>query len=259
MTELPAADLRDAAIAIARAAGRVAMAHFRRPLAIDAKPDDSPVTVADRETEAHIRAALARQFPGHGILGEEYGITGALDGPAWVIDPIDGTRSFITGQPLFGLLLGHLRDGVPRLGLIHMPALGETYAGGRGLGAEQDGTPIRARGTTRLTEAFLYINEAERLRALDPGLFDRLCTVGHTRRMSYDCYPYALLAAGRIDAVVDCGLEPYDYLPLVGLIEGAGGVISDWHGRALGLGSNGRVVAAATPGLRDEVLAVLAG
>ena len=121
------------------------MAHFRTPLKIDAKADESPVTRADRETEAHIRAALGREFPGHGILGEEYGISGSLDGDTWVIDPIDGTRSFITGNPLFGLLMAFLSGGAPRLGLVHMPALGETYVGGPGLGAARNGEAIRCR------------------------------------------------------------------------------------------------------------------
>ncbi|MFV0513257.1 MAG: inositol monophosphatase family protein [Jhaorihella sp.] len=253
------AAIRDTATAIARSAGEVAMAHFRTPLQIDAKADESPVTRADRETEAHIRAALAREFPGHGILGEEYGVSGSLEGDTWVIDPIDGTRSFITGNPLFGLLMAYLSGGVPRLGLVHMPALGETYIGASGLGAARNGVRIRCRDTASLDHASVYINEAERVRTMDGPLFDRLCGIGRTRRMSYDCYPYALLASGQIDAVVDCGLEPYDYLPLVGLIEAAGGVITDWQGGALTLRSDGRVAAAATRALHGALLEVLGG
>ncbi|MBN2906716.1 MAG: inositol monophosphatase [Rhodobacteraceae bacterium] len=244
---------------IAMAASAVAMRHFRAPLEIVAKADDSPVTIADRATEALIREQIAATFPGHAIFGEEYGVEGRLDGPTWIIDPIDGTRSFITGHPLFGMLIGFLDQGVPELGLVRMPALGETFIGRRGGGATLNGDPIRCRQTRHLAEAMVYINEAERLQATNPDLFARLCGVGHTRRMAYDCYPHAMVAAGLIDVVVDCGLEPYDYLPLVALVEAAGGVITDWEGAALTLGSDGRVVTAANTALHTEFLAVLRG
>ncbi len=244
---------------IARQASAIPMAHFRAPLDIDAKADDSPVTIADRKTEAFIREAIQAEFPGHGIFGEEYGISGALDGESWIIDPIDGTRSFITGSPLYGMLMGYLVENVPQLGLVRMPALDETYVGIAGQGATLNGDPIRCRDTRQLSEAMIYVNEAERLMGMDPDLFGRLCRAGHTRRMSYDCYPHALVASGRIDAVVDCGLEPYDYLPLVGLVEAAGGVITDWQGNALTLDSDGKVLTAATPALLDQMLDLVNG
>ena len=253
----PIAEVRAAAERIAVAASAIPMAHFRAPLDIVEKADDSPVTVADQKTEAFIRQALGDSFPDHGIFGEEYGISGSLEGETWIIDPIDGTRSFITGSPLFGMLMGYLVGGRPQLGLVRMPALDETYVGLPGVGATLNGAPIRCRTTTGMDQALVYVNEAERIQAMDAALFARLCTVGHTRRMAYDCYPHALVASGQIDAVVDCGLEPYDYLPLVGLIEAAGGVITDWQGEALTLESDGRVVSAATPELQAELLAEL--
>jgi len=249
--------IRQVAEQIAQQASQIPMAHFRAPLDIIAKADESPVTIADRKTEAFIREELAHHFPTHGIFGEEYGITGSLQGETWIIDPIDGTRSFITGNPLFGMLLGYLSEGQPRLGLVRMPALDETYVGIPGQGAFRNGQPISCRGTTELEEAMVYVNEAERIHDAASGLFARLCKVGHTRRMSYDCYPHAMLAAGLIDSVIDYGLEPYDYLPLVGLIQAAGGVITDWHGNALTLESDGRVVSSATPELHDRMLAYL--
>ncbi|MFX0540437.1 inositol monophosphatase family protein [Roseovarius sp. S4756] len=247
---------------IAEEASAVPMRHFRQgSLGVETKDDadSSPVTIADRATEEVIRAALAAEFPGQGIFGEEFGIAGSLDGPAWIIDPIDGTRFFLTGYPAFGMLIGHLQAGVPQVGIVRMPALDETYMGIRGGGATLNGVPINVRGTTELTDARLYINEPQRTFERDPALFARLCKVGHTRRMSFDCYPHAMVASGQIDAVTDIGLEPYDFLPLVPLIEAAGGIITDWEGGALTLGSDGRVVTAATPALHAALLDVISG
>ncbi|MCZ4352462.1 inositol monophosphatase [Roseovarius aestuarii] len=241
-------------------ASAVPMRHFRKGgLGIESKADDSPVTVADRATEQAIRDAIKAEFPDHGVFGEEFGISGSLEGPAWIIDPIDGTRFFLSGYPGFGMLLGHLDSGVPLVGVVRMPALNETFVGIRGGGATLNGAPITVRETTALNDAVVFVNEAERTQALDPALFARLCGVGHTRRMSYDCYPHALVAAGQIDAVTDIGLEPYDFLPLTPLIEAAGGIITDWNGAPLGLKSDGRVVTAATPELHAQLLDVLNG
>ena len=245
------------AVAIAEEASAIPMAHFRKPLDLVAKADESPVTIADQNTERLIRDRLAAAFPADAILGEEFGVKPGTSGAQWIIDPIDGTRSFITGHPLFGMLLGRVDAPGPQIGLVRMPALGETFVGARGQGASLNGAPIRARATTDLAAAMVYINEAEKIEAADPARFARLCRIGHTRRMAYDCYPHALVAAGQIDAVVDCGLQPYDYLPLIALVHAAGGVICDWQGRDLTEGSDGRVVTAATPALRDALLAVL--
>lgn len=247
------------AVAITQAASAIAISYFRKTLTLEAKADSSPVTIADRETEQFIRAELIKAFPGDGILGEEFGVVNGDAEAIWVVDPIDGTRSFITGSPMFGMLLGRVVAGKPEIGIVRMPALNETFAGAPGHGATLDGKPIACRNTKRLADAMLYVNEAERITAANPDCFRRLTTAGHTRRMAYDCYSHALVAAGQIDAVVDYGLEPYDYLPLIALIEAAGGVISDWQGQPLTKQSDGRVVTAATQQLRDEVLALLNG
>lgn len=247
-------ELQQTACTIAEDASKIAMSYFRAPLEIIEKADESPVTVADRATEECIREAIAKHFPDHSIFGEEFGISGDLSGKSWVIDPIDGTRSFISGHPLFGMLMAYMEAGVPLVGLVRMPAINEIYVGAKGLGATLNGKPISTRSTVKLDKAILFINEAERLQAAEPELLARLCTAGHTRRMAYDCYPHALVASGQIDAVVDWGLEPYDYLPLVALIEAAGGVITDWDGQELTLKSDGRVVTAATKELHKELL-----
>jgi histidinol phosphatase-like enzyme (inositol monophosphatase family) len=237
------------AAAMTERASAIAMRHFRGRLEISTKSDASPVTQADRETEAFLRRELEQSFPDHAIFGEEFGISGDLTGPSWIIDPIDGTRSYLSGHPTFGMLLAHLQGGVPRAGIVRMPALDETFAAHANGTATLNGTRIQTRDTKRLSDAILYINEPEKIFADNPDRFARLCTAGHTRRMSYDCYPHALVAAGHVDAVCDIGLEPYDYLPLVPLIEAAGGIITDWAGAPLSLQSDGRVVTAATPDL----------
>jgi inositol-phosphate phosphatase / L-galactose 1-phosphate phosphatase / histidinol-phosphatase len=247
-------NLLQAAIEISGAAASIPMRYFRSALAVEDKADDSPVTVADRETEEHIRRAIEARFPEHGILGEEFGQDKAGANYIWIIDPIDGTRSFICGVPLFGMLLGVLHNGSPVAGIIRMPALNECFAGHRGGGATLNGAPIHCRKVVNPQEARIFVNEANRMVEREPERLRRLMALGHTRRFSNDCYPFGLLAAGQIDAVVDFDLQPYDYLPLVPVVEAAGGTITDWRGAALGLRSDGTVIAAATRELRHAIM-----
>jgi fructose-1,6-bisphosphatase/inositol monophosphatase family enzyme len=172
---------------------------------------------------------------------------------------IDPTRSFLSGHPLFGFLLGYLKNGVPTLGVIGMPALGETLVGIPGQGATMNGAPILTSDVTRLREAVFFVNEGDKIYRDEPALFDRLMNSGQTRRMGYDCYPHALLAMGHVDAVVDYDLQPYDYLPVSAIVEAAGGVITDWDGQALTLESDGRVISAATSELHRELLDLVRG
>ncbi len=256
MSDPSPADLLKAAIEISEAAAAIPMRYFRAGVAIEDKPDESPVTVADRETEKAIRAAIEARFPSHGIFGEEFGKSNVHAEYTWIIDPIDGTRSFICGVPLFGMLLGTLKSGEAVAGVIRMPALGETYAGSLSGGATLNGKPIACRDVEP-GKARLFINEAIRMVDKEPALLKRLMEFGHTRRFFNDCYAFALLAAGQIDAVVDFDLQPYDYLPVVPVVEAAGGIITDWKGGKLGLKSDGTVVAAATEELHRELMALL--
>ena len=255
----PQPSLVNAALAAAQAAAREAMEYFRRPLGVEFKADESPVTQADRAVETLVRDLLAAQFPDHGFLGEEHGSQGGERRQIWVIDPIDGTRSFLSGHPLFGFLLGHLSDGRPDLGLIGMPALNEVFVGAKGLGATLNGAPITPSDQTRLDRAIVFINEGEKIYADHPDIFARLMRAGQTRRLGYDCYPHALVAAGFVDAVVDYDLQPYDYLPVCALIEAAGGVMTDWQGLPLGLHSDGRTLTAATPQLHATLVELVGG
>lgn len=251
--------LEQHALAVTKIASAKAMSFFRGHLGVEFKADESPVTQADKAVEQEVRAYLGQHFPDHGLFGEEGGHDGETRREMWVIDPIDGTRSFLSGHPLFGFLLAHLTDGAPDLGVIGMPALGEVYLGARGRGAWLNGEVISVSQQTHLDDAILYINEGPKILRDHPKSFQRLLAAGQTQRFAYDCYPHALLAAGHVDAVVDYDLQPYDFLALAPVIEAAGGIISDWQGAPLGLHSGGAVVSAATPEVHGQLLAVLNG
>jgi len=251
--------------ALADVAAAESMRHFRTPLDIITKADDSPVTLADRAAETAMRAILGAQRPADGIYGEEHGPERLDADHIWVLDPIDGTRSFITGSPLWGTLIGVLeRDasavsGTGRvvLGLIDMPVLGERWIGQAGIGAHRNGVAVRASPCRSVAAARIVTTSPDIFSADELHAFDVLSKRCAMRRFGGDCYGYAQLAGGTIDLVVEAGLQPYDYLGPAGLIEAAGGVITDWRGRQLGLHSNGRVLAAATPALHAEALLAL--
>lgn len=258
MPDLSSQDLLAAALEISAAAAHVPMRYFRSDIAVDDKPDESPVTIADRETETHLRAAIEARFPAHGIFGEEFGRVRPDSDTQWILDPIDGTKSFISGNPLFGMLVAVLRGGVAEAGVIRMPALNEWFGGARGGQATWNGRPIRCRPAPPLSEAWIYINEAERMIGPEPERLARLVKAGRFLRFANDCYAFGLLAAGHIDVVVDIDLKPYDYMPAVPVIEAAGGVITDWSGRKLGLDSDGTVIAAGSARLHAELVELLA-
>jgi len=251
-------DLGAFAADAARRAGQASLNWFRVPLTIDTKADESPVTVADRTVESLLRAEIVERFPDHGIFGEEHGRERMEAEHVWVIDPIDGTRSFITGWPLYGTLLAVLRQDKPVIGVIEMPALGERWVGIAGQPTRFQGAPCRTSDCRELAAASLYTTSPD---AFDPAgwaVFDRVSRQVRTRRFGGDCYSYGLLAAGHIDLVIEAGLQPYDYLSLVPILEGAGGAIADWQGRPLTTQSDGRVVAAASPELLAAALAAIA-
>ncbi len=244
----------DTILAITQEAAKIPRKHFRAGVDIIHKPDATPVTVADQAAETFIRNALAQHFPDHGVLGEEFGLS-ETDSPfQWIIDPIDGTRAFISGMPLYGMLVGLLKDGVPVLGVVRMPELDEVYASDGARSTLNRTLGLATARTTTLDTAMLYINEADKMMRAEPQVFARLNGAARDRRYSYDCYPHALVAAGHVDACIDYDLKPYDILPLVPIIAGAGGVITDWQGQPLGLESDGRVISAATPALHAQLL-----
>jgi len=243
---------------LADASGAIIRRHFRRRIKIDEKPDRTPVTLADRAAEAAMRRLIAARFPTHGILGEEYGSARTDADYVWVLDPIDGTKSFISGVPLFGTLIALVHRGRPVLGVIDQPISRERWIGARGRKTALNGKPVKSRACRRLDQATLYATAPEMFGQRDAAGFARLRRQVKLARFGADCYAYALLASGFIDLVVEADLKPYDFCALVPVIEGAGGIITDWRGKRLGLASDGRVVAAGDKGLAQRARALLA-
>jgi inositol-phosphate phosphatase / L-galactose 1-phosphate phosphatase / histidinol-phosphatase len=251
-------DFETFAHGIADAARALSLPRFRNANDVHIKDDRSPVTAVDRAVEAMVRERIAAAFPEHGVLGEEYGSLRLDAEYVWSIDPIDGTRSFISGWPLWGTLLALLRDGRPVLGLIDMPVLGERWIGHVGAGTRLNGAPCRSRDCTQLAEATVYATSPDIFSAEESVVFERVSRAAHARRFGGDCYGYALLASGHIDAVIEADLKPYDYLALAPVVEAAGGVITDWQNRPLGLHSGGQVVASASAELHRQIIAKIA-
>lgn len=250
--------VRETALAerLADVARRLALEYFRRPLAVETKPDLTPVTVADRAIETEMRRLIRAEFPAHGIRGEEYA---AESGSAetWVLDPIDGTKSFISGFPLFGTLIALVRGAVPILGLIDCPAMRERWLGVRGAATHMNGAAARTSRCAHLREARLYATSPDAFSAEDWSTYDRVSRSVALRRFGGDCYIYGLVASGHCDLVIETSLKPHDYFALVPVIEGAGGRMTDWRGDPLDWNSDGRVIAAASESLLAEAVAAL--
>ena len=255
-------DMIAAAEAAAEAAGAVIRPLFRSALLVEAKGDASPVTEADRAAERGIRALLAERFPTHGFIGEEYGAERADAEYVWVIDPIDGTRAFVTGRPMFGSLIGLLHRGRPVLGLIDQPATGERWIGVAGqpllFRGPMGGTP-RTRRCARLAEAELSCTSPEMFTAAEAPGFARVRAAARRVTWGGDCYAYGLLALGLIDAVVESDLKPWDWAPLAPVIEAAGGRLTDWQGKALRLDGPGQVIAVGDAALLPDIIGLLRG
>ena len=249
----------DLAHTLADTAGEIQRRYFRAELGVERKSDESPVTIADRECEARMRELVATRAPEHGFLGEEYAATGDDSEWVWCVDPIDGTKSFICGRPQFGTLIALLHRGRPVLGIIDQAILRERWLGIPGRGTTLNGRPVRVRACAALAEAILFCTSPRMYR--DPAeraAFDRVESRAYLSQFSSDCYGYALLATGFADTVVERDLFPFDFMSLIPVVEGAGGIITDWAGRPLGLGSDGHVVASGDARVHDEVLGLLA-
>jgi inositol-phosphate phosphatase/L-galactose 1-phosphate phosphatase/histidinol-phosphatase len=247
------------ALELAALARPIILEHYRRPLAVDTKADQSPVTIADRNAEAAMRAAIGRAFPDHGVIGEEYGRERADAEFVWVLDPIDGTKAYITGKPLFGTLIALTWQGRPIVGVIDMPALDECWWAADDRATVMDGTPVKSRPCADLAQAMLYATSPHMFRDADATAFARLVDAVRHPLYGGDCYSYALIAGGWNDLVVEAQLQAYDFCAAVPVIEGAGGVMTDWQGRPLTPASDGRIVACGDRRLLAPALARLAG
>ena len=242
------------------AAAAVIRPYFRSGLLADDKLDDSPVTAADRGAEQAMRAVLAERFPDHGIIGEEFAPDGERQRFCWVLDPIDGTRAFITGRPMFGCLIALLDGDTPVLGMIDQPITGERWIGVAG-----EATRFRGPFGRAGCRPCPALGAAE-LSCTSPDLFDgdtrpRFARVqAAAKRTSWggDCYGYGLIALGGIDVIVEPGLKLWDWAALVPVIEGAGGLVRDWSGARLRRGGSGDVIAVGDPALMPQIVALLA-
>jgi histidinol phosphatase-like enzyme (inositol monophosphatase family) len=246
---------------IAEVAAAETLPRFRKPGAVANKlaTGFDPVTEADREAEQAVRRLIRAEFPGHGILGEEHGLENEASRDRWIIDPIDGTRAFISGLPLWGTLVGLTRDGDAVAGMMSQPFTGEFFFAADGM-SSYDGPGGARRLSTRrtidLAEATLCTTTPALFLGGRREIYDGLERRVRLARYGTDCYAYAMLAAGNIDLVVETSLQPYDIVALIPIIEMAGGVITNWKGGPAEAG--GDIVAAATPELHATALELLA-
>jgi len=222
------------------------------------KGDGSPVTAVDQAVEDRLREMITETYPDHGIVGEERGSTGADRELVWVIDPIDGTLPFLAGFPVYGTLLALIRDQAPVLGIIEMPITGERWVGCMGQPSTHNDTPIKTRACDDLSAALMSTSNPDFYPEADLPALDRMRAVVRWTAYGGSCMAYGRIASGRIDVGIDVAFDPLDYLALVPVITGAGGVITDWDGNPLTLQSDDRVVAAGDPRMHEKTLAILA-
>jgi inositol-phosphate phosphatase/L-galactose 1-phosphate phosphatase/histidinol-phosphatase len=253
----PVPELVDFALRLADAAGAVVRKYYRAPLTVESKADASPVTVADREAEEVLRAMIRASYPEHGIDGEEFAGEHADAEFVWRLDPIDGTKSFVIGRPLFGTLIALTRAGRPIVGVIDQCILGERWLGVAGQRSTWNGTPIRVRACPALAQAVLSLTSPQMFSTAERAAVARLESAVRFPVYGGDCYAYGLLALGSLDLIVEADLDVHDFMALVPVIEGAGGLVTDWQGAALTPCSDGRIVAAGDPTLHESALKLL--
>jgi myo-inositol-1(or 4)-monophosphatase len=258
---MTAIDFADFVDRLATVSGETILPFFRTALAVEDKTHGSrfdPVTEADRAAEAAMRSLIKRTFPDHGIVGEEYGAEQTGAEYVWALDPIDGTKSFISGMPAWGTLIGLARFGEPVFGLMHQPFIRERFAGDggaawyRGPAGER---ALRVRPCGRLSEAVLYTTSPRLMNAADAAAFARVEEAVRLSRYGGDCYAYCMVAAGHIDLVIETELKPHDIMALVPIVTGAGGIMTTWENGPPQHG--GRIIAAGDRRVHAEAMRVL--
>lgn len=253
--------LRQTAHALADAAAQETLKHFRTALTAENKDKGGfdPVTIADRAAEDAMRAVLAAKRPEDGIIGEEAGNKPSCSGLTWVLDPIDGTRAYISGAPTWGTLIAVQDETGPIYGMIDQPYIGERFEGGEGraqVSGPRGTHPLQVRGTTALNDATILTTFPEVGTEAEGAAFHEVAKRCKLTRYGFDCYGYALLALGQVDLVVEAGLSAYDIAGPIGVVQGAGGIVTNWSGGPAHRG--GRALAAATPELHQAALEILA-
>lgn len=259
MTGSVSAELVALANDLADAARPIVTRHFRTQVTIDDKSDSSPVTIADRDAETAMRALLSKRVPQHGCFGEEHGAERTDAEYVWVLDPIDGTKAFITGLPVFGTLIALLHRGTPVLGIIDQPISRERWLGVDGQPSTLNGQPIKVRACGTLGAAYMYSTAPQMFKGPQLARHEKLADAVKAFRWGGDCYAYGLLAAGHVDLVVENDLKLYDFAALVPVVRGAGGTITDWRGKPLDMNSDGSMIAAGDPAVHRAAMAALAG
>jgi inositol-phosphate phosphatase/L-galactose 1-phosphate phosphatase/histidinol-phosphatase len=242
---------------MADAAGDTLRSAYRAPASIECKDDASPVTAADRAVENAMRELVGEYAPEHGIIGEEFGNIKAQADYQWILDPIDGTRSFIAGYPIFTTLIALAKQRVPLLGIIDQPVTRERWTGIAGEPTHMNGQAVYTSGQTALGKAVAATTSTGYFTPAQAERFAALKKQVATLVYGGDAYAYAMLASGRIDMVADAGMKPYDFCALRPVVEGAGGVITDWNGQPLTIDSDGCVLAAASKALHQAALTIL--
>ncbi len=239
-------------------AGELIRGYYRQPLDVDIKEDASPVTRADREVERAIRALIRQRFPEHGIIGEEFEPIQPEAPLQWIIDPIDGTKSFLIGRPIFGTLLSLAHEKTPILGIIDQPILGERWIGTCHTPTWLNHEEIHVRACPTIEKATLCTTSPNLFDPKERPCFEAIRTACRYTVYGGDCYSYGLLARGGVDAIVETDLKPHDFCAIAPVIEGAGGIITDWHGKALKQNSTGQVLACGDHALHAAILPMLA-
>ena len=236
---------------------------FRSDVQVERKGDGSPVTQADRAAETAIRKQISSRFPNHGIVGEEFGADRADAEWVWLIDPIDGTGAFISGLPTFGTLIGLVRNGLPVLGVLDQPISKERWIGldfpHLSPQARHNSLVVHTSSTTDLAASIGFASDPTMFQGPERDAWNALSSSLYRSRYGIDCYAYGLLASGFVDIVCEASLKLWDYLPLVAIVRGAGGQMTDWDGEPITLASKGRVLASASRGLHLAALDRLRG
>jgi inositol-phosphate phosphatase/L-galactose 1-phosphate phosphatase/histidinol-phosphatase len=265
MTDIPAlfTSRADELVAFAHQLAELARAeirpHFRTGFDVISKADASPVTIADRNAEAAMRKAIETQYPDHGIFGEEFGPVRSDAAWQWILDPIDGTKSFVSGLPIFGTLIALTFENRPVLGVIDQPIMADRWIGAAGRPTEFNGKPARTNAQRGLNDAVLMTTYVDSFSEAELAAFTKLRKACRINRMSGDCIAYGMLASGFADIAMDGRMQPYDYAALVPVITGAGGVITDWEGQPLDMRGRSRALAAANPALHRAAMDYLSG
>ena len=250
-------EILDTAVEAAVEAGKITLQYFQTAsFEVELKSDRSPVTIADRRAEERIAEIVGKRFPGHAILGEEHGLRGGSDPVTWIIDPIDGTKSFICGVPLYGVMIGVEIEGRADVGVVHFPALGETYYAARGFGSYWNGRRMRVSQTTDLADAVLLSTASKRFPPdSDVGRAQEALTERTKLHRTWgDCYGHMLVASGRAEIMLDPKMSVWDCAPLAVIVEEAGGIFTDWSGERT---IHGGSAISTNANLRDEVMLIV--